>query len=93
MDTDNNLVALPEYDRRGKRKTNGQIFKEKHGYSKTMKRLAKKYEVTVEEYRVSRKKKRRERAVDKKQRHMKVIAGRKTKAEMQARRAARKKKK
>lgn len=44
------------------KKTKGQIFKEKHGYSLTMKRNMKKYGVTtVEEYRVIRKENKKKR--------------------------------
>lgn len=44
-------------------KSKGQLFKEKYGYSKTMKRLMKKYNCsTVQEYRKIRKNARRARS-------------------------------
>lgn len=46
-----------------KKKSNGQIFKEKNGYSKTMKRLLNKYKVDYNEYKKLRKARKR-RALD-----------------------------
>jgi len=53
MSTDN--VAEQSASEKQVEKTKGQLFKEKHGYSKTMKRLMNNYGcTTVEQYRVIR---------------------------------------
>lgn len=93
MSIEENSVALPIYTRPIPKKSKGQLFKEKHGYSKTMKRLMAKYEAFgLDEYRKIRAKERKERAAYKKAKHIKVIAGRRSKAERLAMKAQKKKK-
>lgn len=56
-------------------KSKGQLFKEKTGYSKTMKRLMKKHQVsTVEEYRSIRKNAKKEAAAKIKSARLKKAA-------------------
>jgi hypothetical protein len=62
-------------------KSKGQLFKEKYGYSKTLKRnMKKKGCATPEEYRANYTKRRAKEAQIKRDKHMRAVAGRKTKS-------------
>lgn len=62
-------------------KSKGQLFKEKHGYSLTMHRNMRRTGCsTVAEYRKNYSKRRAGEAVAKRNKHMKAVAGRKTKS-------------
>lgn len=62
-----------------KNKSNGQLFKEKFGYSKTISRLMKKHQVTIEEYKEIRKERNKKRKTLQQEHHRKVKALRKSK--------------
>lgn len=62
-------------------KSKGQLFKEKYGYSLTMHRNMRRIGcLTVTEYRRNYSKHRAGKAVAKRNKHMKAVAGRKTKS-------------
>ena len=62
-------------------KSKGQLFKEKYGYSKTLSRnMKKKGCTTPQEYRANYKTRRAAEAVVKRAKHMRAVAGQKTKS-------------
>ena len=62
-------------------KSKGQLFKEKYGYSKTLKRnMKRKGASTPQEYRANYRTRRAAEALVKRAKHMKAVAGQKTKS-------------
>ncbi len=59
-------VSTPETS---KGPSKGSLFKKKHGYSKTMKRLLHKYGITLEEYRKLRKEKKHKETLARQAKH------------------------